>query len=177
MTPSEQVPSVSERATLAEAWNRGVKDVLEKVRATPGGKEVLNYAQLWGLHTPPEFALPVSERESETQRREVERLRGWPDIAVGAESPPHSPVDSYRCENEDCPSAYEIWQFRPDDYDLDEGAVLCPACGEEGVLFFRRFRGGVSYPDAPGVTYRAPWPVPDPDTGALSPSTSHESDA
>ena len=64
---------------------------------------------------------------------------GWPTVEIGGPVA-HSPVDSYRCENPECPSGYEVWQFRPDDYDLDETAVLCPACGEPGEMFFRRFR-------------------------------------
>lgn len=68
--------------------------------------------------------------------------KGWPEISEGPLSPAHSPVDRYRCENDDCDAAYSVWEFRPDDYDLDESAVCCPACGEEGELFFRWFRGG-----------------------------------
>jgi hypothetical protein len=70
---------------------------------------------------------------------ENKRLRGWPEIDIPTAG---SPIDTYRCENQDCPSAYEIWQFRPDDYDLDETAVNCPACGVEGEMFFRQFRSG-----------------------------------
>lgn len=68
--------------------------------------------------------------------------RGWPEITAGASSPPHSPVDRYRCTSEDCPEPYSVWEFLPDDPDLDETAVGCPACGAEGELFFRWFRGG-----------------------------------
>lgn len=53
---------------------------------------------------------------------------------------PHSPVDTYRCFNEDCSGDYiQTWEFRPDDRDLDESAILCPACGHEGELIFRRW--------------------------------------
>jgi hypothetical protein len=68
----------------------------------------------------------------------------------------HSPVDRYRCENEDC-EAEAVWEFRPDDYELDESVVNCPACGQEGELFFRVFRGGAGSPagypmaEPPGV--------------------------
>lgn len=68
--------------------------------------------------------------------------RGWPEISEGRASPAHSPVDRYRCENEECDEMYSVWEFRPDDYSLDETAVGCPSCGEECVLFFRWFRGG-----------------------------------
>lgn len=96
------------------------------------------------LSTEPEF-----DGLSDRARGMVERLvsflrdpRGWPEIRVGASSPAHSPIDRYRCVSEECPSGYSVWEFRPDDYDLDESAVVCPACGAEGELFFRWFRGG-----------------------------------
>jgi hypothetical protein len=66
----------------------------------------------------------------------------WSGIESGPNSPPHSPIDRYRCENEDCTLVYSEWEFRPDDHDLDESAVLCPACGVEGEMYFRWFRGG-----------------------------------
>lgn len=68
--------------------------------------------------------------------------KGWPEVTVGRNSPPHSPIDRYRCVNEECPAPYSVWEFEPDNYDLDHSAVRCPACGAEGELFYRWFRGG-----------------------------------
>jgi hypothetical protein len=68
---------------------------------------------------------------------------GWPPITSGPNSPSHSPIDRYRCDNEDCPEDFSEWEFRPDDYDLDESVTNCPACGAEGELVHRWFRGGM----------------------------------
>lgn len=78
----------------------------------------------------------------ETRRLHQNAADRWNRYLDSGGPTAHSPVDSYRCENPECPSGYEVWEFRPDDQDLDETAVLCPACGEEGEMFFRRFRGG-----------------------------------
>lgn len=112
---------------------------------TKGYEDVLDAVEFVGLlarapdcYTPNDNA----RAKAATLYAFLRNPRGWPEITVGAASPPHSPIDRYVCENEDCPEFYSVWEFEPDNHDLDETAAQCPACGAEGVLFFRWFRGG-----------------------------------